>query len=403
MKKPLIREKYLSRIRPFYEDREMIKVLEGMRRCGKSTILEQIVEELLNKGVEEKDIVYINLEKRGYRGIRDGKALEALLEERCGGREDFYLLIDEAQRAKGFEEVAEAYRSEGECSIFLTGSNSYLMSGELSTYLTGRYISFDIFPFSFKEAYEFGGLKGDDDFEKLQDYLTYGGLPRRFAYEKGEVGQYVGAVIGEIVKKDLQKKVRNHELFEDVLTYVCLNPGITVSVSSIQKYLKGEGIKTSRATIAKYVELIQKAKLAYPVKPDFLKGKRSLKAHPKIYLADLGIRKALAPAMELDYSSLLENVVFLELSSRGYNVSVGHLKDGEIDFVAEKGGNLNYFQVTYSLSDEKTRKREYSSLLSLKNAYPKFVISLDPLNYDYKGIKHLRLVKDFLLDDQWEK
>lgn len=403
MKKTLIRENYLSRIRPFYEDKEMIKVLEGMRRCGKSTLLEQIIDELLKKGAKEDQIVYIDLEKRGYRNIKDGEALERLLEERFSKKKNYYLFIDEVQRAKGFEEVVESYRSEGNCSIFLTGSNSYLMSGELSTYLTGRYISFEIFPFSFKEAYEFGGLEGQDDFEKLQDYLTYGGMPRRYAYAKSEVGQYVEAVIGEIIRKDLRKKVRNYELFEDVLTYVCLNPGITVSVSSIQKYLRSEGIVTSRATIAKYVELIQKAKLAYPVKPDFLKGKRALKAHPKAYLADLGIRKALAPAMNLDYSSLLENLVFLELCSRGYNVRVGQLKDGEIDFVAEKSGELRYFQVAYSLADEKTRKREYSSLLSLTNAYPKFVVSLDPLNFDYNGIKHLRLVKDFLLGNQWEK
>lgn len=402
MTKKLIRETYLSKIRPFYDDREMIKVLEGMRRAGKSTILEQIIDELSERGVREEDIIYINLERRGYKNIKNAEALEKLLGERCESKKGFYLFVDEIQRAKGFEEVIEAYRAEGECSIFITGSNSYLMSGELSTYLTGRYISFEIYPFSFREAHLYGGLTGEDDFEKLQDYMTYGGLPRRYSYAKQEVGIYVESIIGEIIKKDLSKRVRNEELFEAVLTYICLNPGITISYSSIQKYLRGEGVKTTRKTIGKYVNLLEKAKLIYLLKPDFLKGKQSLKAHSKSYLSDLGIRKALAPAMELDYSSMLENIVFLELSSRGYRVRVGNLQKGEIDFVAEKGGKLAYFQVTYSLMETKTREREYASLLSLDNAYPKYVISLDPLNYDYRGIRHLRLIKDFLLSEEWE-
>lgn len=402
MKKELTRENYLSKIRPFYDDREMIKVLEGMRRCGKSTLLSQIAKELQSRGVPEGNLIYINLEKRGYKSIKDGAALEALLEERCAGKKDFYLFLDEIQRAKGFEEVIESYRSEGDCSIFITGSNSYLMSGELSTYLTGRYISFEILPFSFREAYAFGGLSGSDDFEKLQDYLSYGGLPRRFSYGKDEVATYMSSVIGEIVKKDLRRRVRNPELFQAILSYLCLNPGVTVSYASIEKYLKGEGVRTTRGTISKYVELLEKGKLIYRLKPDFLKGKRSLKAHEKSYLTDLGIRKALAPAMEIDYSSMIENAVFLELFSRGYLVSVGNLRNGEIDFVAEKGGRISYFQVAFSLAEEKTREREYKSLLSLKDAYPKYVISLDPLNFDYRGIRHLRLIKDFLLGDEWE-
>lgn len=398
----LKREQYLKKIRPFYDDQEMIKVLEGMRRSGKSEILNQIVKEIKSRGVPEESIIYINLEKKGFRKIRTADQLEALLEERCQGKDNFYLFIDEIQRAEGFEEVLEEYRLEGNCSIFITGSNSYLMSGELATYLTGRYISFEILPFTFQEAYEYGRLTEGNDYAKLEDYLSYGGLPYRFSYGSNEVHTYVSSVISEIIKKDLAKKVKNKELFTAILTYISVNPGIVISYASIQKYLKGEGIKTTRNTIAKYVDLLEKAKLVYLIKPSYLKGKQSMKAHPKSYLTDFGLRKAMAPATPIDYSSQIENIVFLTLLSKNYNVTVGRMNDGEIDFVAERGGKVAYFQVTVSLVDNQVREREFKSLLSVKDNYPKYIISLDPLSYSNKGIIHLKLIDDFLLNDAWE-
>lgn len=400
----LKREIYLNRIRPFYDDFGMIKVLVGMRRAGKSVILEQIMDELISNGVPSDSIIFMNLDKRPYMHLSSSDQLLQEIEKRTEGKKgSIYLFLDEIQNVKGFEVVIEALRLEGNYSIFITGSNSYLMSGELASKLTGRYISFDVYPFSFSEAYEYGRLRGNTDLEKLLDYFTYGGLPKRFDYEREDVDAYINSVIMEIIDKDLKKKVKDKGLFMRVLNFISLNSGLTFSSTRVVRYLKNEGIKTTNKTVLKYLDLIEKAKLITLLKPYAIKGKVALVPHKKAYVADFGLKRCLAPLSPIDYSSCVETIINNELLVRGYSLVVGKMHEAEIDFMARKGDDCFFIQATYLMIDEVTINREMKPLLSVKSAYPKFIISLNPLPSSQYGVRHLRLVEDFLLNHDYIK
>jgi predicted AAA+ superfamily ATPase len=398
----LIREMYLSKIRPFYDDFGLIKVIEGIRRCGKSVILEQIRDELVSKGVESSHIIFLNLDQRPYRGVKSGAKLDKLISKKWPkGDKAVYLFVDEVQNAKGFEPIIEAYRLEKNCSIFITGSNSYLLSGKLASKLTGRYIEFNIMPFSYREAVAYQKLNNPTaEALPIDDYFRCGGFPKRFDYPREEDSDlYTRSVLDEIIEKDLKKraKIRDKALFERVVQYVCLNTAATFSSKSIAKYLKTEHIKTKANTIARYLRLIQESKIISLCHRYDIRGKKTLQFYEKSYITDPALKNLFSPGARIDYSSMVETIVYNELLARGYDVQVGILPNAEIDFVVSKGLKIAYIQVAYLIPERKTEEREFSPLLEAKEAFPKYVISMDQVDFSQSGIKHLQLVRDFLL------
>ncbi|MEE3488401.1 MAG: ATP-binding protein [Bulleidia sp.] len=395
--KKLIREKYLSRIRPFYYENEIIKVLVGVRRCGKSEILSQIRDELIKNGVDEESIVFINFDKRPYKSVHTARQLEKLLDEKVIPEQQMYIFLDEIQNVENFEPVVEAFRLEENCSIFITGSNSCLLSGELATKLTGRYVEFLIQPFSFQEVVDYGGNR-EETSVSFNKYLQYGGYPYIQHLDAAPAMQYIHSVIDEIFKTDLQKrlKIRNRSLFERILRFVCTNSGWTVSTESVIRYLKSEHIRTTVKTVSKYLAGIESAKIITKCPRYDIRGKKNLQYYEKVYIVDPAFRTYFMFGSPVDYSSLLETIVFNELLSRGYEVKIGKLKKGEVDFVVSNGNTLAYVQVTYLMADPSTKKREFQSLLAIRDGYKKVILSMDPINMSQNGIENISIT-DFLL------
>ena len=402
--KQLVREKYLSRIRPFFHD-DMIKVLTGVRRCGKSTIMEQIRDELLRNGINGDNIVYLNLDLKRYRRIKTPDELERIIDSLVNAKEGMrYLFIDEIQNVSNFEEIINSYREEG-FSIFITGSNSYLLSGELVTKLTGRYLEFRIMPFTLSEIRDYLTMNGYefDSKKEFNDYLRYGGYPKRLQYEDTEAkGLYIRSVIEESMTKDIlrNRNVRNKGLMERILRLLFSTPGMTISSNSIADYLKSEHVITQYQTVIKYLDLILSSGLASKCERFDIVGKKSLKTLYKSYVADPALY-TLYPAdrHELRMGALIENIVHIELISRGYAVSVGRFRKHEVDFVVKKGAQVGYIQVSFTLSDSATEEREKAPLLRIEDGFPKYIITMDPIAMDTDGIHVLNLMDDFLLGD----
>ena len=403
--KDLSREKYLSRIRPFYGDADVIKVITGVRRCGKSTVMRQIVQELLDSGVEPSMIAYLDLDSKRYRKVSNAEELEAeidlLIPSEGPGR---YLFVDEVQNAEGFESVINAYRNDG-VSVFITGSNSYLLSGELVTKLTGRYMEFDVFPFSLSEVRDYKLLNGlgFDPNRDFQDYLVNGGFPKRFSYPDPEQqADYVGAVVREVVEKDIRKrrKFRNVQTFEKVLEYLLSTPSVTVSSTSIADFMRSEKVKVLPSTVNRYLDMIFASRLLSKCSRVDVVGRKALKTLYKSYVSDPALHAyAAGPRTGLRIGMMLENVVYNELVSRGYDVSVGKFGDREVDFVVTRGLKKAFVQVTYVMESPETEEREEAPLLALRDASPKYIITMDPVTIGRNGIVRLNLVNDFLLGD----
>ena len=401
----LHREKYLSRIRPFYDDTEVIKVITGVRRCGKSTVMRQIAKELLDSGVEQSSIAFLDLDSKRYRKVSTADELEAeidaLIPSEGQGR---YVLVDEVQNVEGFESVVNAYRNDG-ASVFITGSNSYLLSGELATKLTGRYMEFDVFPFSLSEVRDYKLLNGIDfdPNRDFQDYLVNGGFPRRFSYSDwDQQADYVRAVVGEVVDKDIRKrnKVRNLQTFERILEYLLSTPSATVSSTSIADFMKSEHVRILPSTVNRYLDMIFASRLISKCGRVDIVGRKALKTLYKSYVADPALHSyAAGPRTGLRIGMMLENVVYNELVSRGYEVAVGKFGSREVDFVVTKGLRKAFVQVTYVMESPETEDREEAPLLTLRDASPKYIISMDPVTIARNGIVRLNLVDDFLLGD----
>ncbi len=398
----LVREKYLVRIRPFYHDDSMIKVLTGVRRCGKSTILKQIMSEL-----SDNDIVYLDLDSKPHIKITTSEELEKKIDNSFSNSgKPKYLFIDEIQNVENFESLVNAYRNDG-VSVFITGSNSYLLSGELVTKLTGRYIEFPVFPFSFSEVKEFMELN-DMPFSSTKEfnaYLSRGGFPQRFRYS-GEEEQliYIKQTIENSIEKDIlnQRKVRNKQLLKRVLNFAISTPGAEISSLSIEKFLKSEKINTKPNTVNRYMDLIFASKILLKCNRFDIKGKKNLKTLYKSYVADPAIHSFYPEhRIDLRIGSILENIVYIELLSRGYEVTVGKIGTKEIDFIVTHGKDLAYVQVTYLMESKDTEDREERPLLEIRDAYPKYIISMDPVSVDNNGIKRLNLISDFLLGDEF--
>lgn len=398
------REQYLKKIRPFYDD-DLIKVITGIRRCGKSCLMATIAEELRSRGVEDKDIIYLDLDKRGNRSIKTPEQLEKKIESLLADNDFKYLFIDEVQNVRDYEEVVNAYNSDGGFSIFITGSNSYLLSGELMTKLTGRYVEFEMFTLSFSEFLDMkrfmGKAVGDARIE-FDEYLRYGGFPRSLEYEDPEAkARYIEDVVGQIVDKDIRSrnKIRNIDTFNRVMTYVINNYGAPTSLTNLHDYFtKTERIAVERRTIASYIQMLVDAKVLYRCERFDLKSRKSLRGEEKYYLADPGIYFARNVDVRLNYGPSLENALYIYLRSRGYKLSVGRIGKLECDFIARRRNAYAYIQVSMTIADRNVEEREYRPFSYIRDGYPRYLFTLDPLLQERDGVRHLNMVS-FMKDN----
>lgn len=396
------REEYLKSIRGFYHDTEIIKVITGVRRCGKSSIMHMIMDELLNSGVSEDNCIFIDLDSRNFKKIKTEKDLEELLDSYSNTIGTKYVFIDEIQNVKNFEEVINAFRNDGEYSIFITGSSSYLLSGELVTKLTGRYIEFEVFTLSFYEYLEmkkfFNKPIDSNILNELNNYIIEGGFPKTVQYDSIiDKRSYTKAVVTEIFEKDIKKrvKVRTFETLKIVMDFIINNYGQTISVLSIQKGLENASIKVKRETITKYIEILVNAKIIYQCDRFDMKSKRSLKGEKKYYLADSSLYYSMNTDNRINYGPALENAIYTYARSKKYNVSVGRIGVLECDFILRDDYlNYAYLQVAYTiLESKKTEDREYTPLELIKDNYPKYVLTTDFLIQKRNGIIHANIAE----------
>lgn len=402
------REKYLKKIRPFYSEEDLIKVITGVRRCGKSSLMETICDELKQTmGVKDEQIIYIDLDSRKNRNIKTADALETLIESQTTPKEKIYLFIDEIQNVDSFEEVINGYRTDGGYSIFITGSNSYLLSGELSTKLTGRYIEFELYTLSFDEYLEMKRFYNKDinpnTIVELNNYILEGGFPRTIQFDDLQVKRtYTESVVREIFEKDIRKrvKIRNREAFESVEHFIIKNFGATTSISGLQESLEKNGMKISRATLSNYIKILVDAKILYECIRFDMKSKRSLSGEKKYYVSDLSFYFSLNTDNKINYGPVLENIVYFYAKSQGYSISVGRIGKLECDFILrDHKMNYAYVQVAYTIALSKiTVDREYKSLESIRDNYPKYVMTTDYLLQNRNGIKHVNLI-DFIISN----
>jgi predicted AAA+ superfamily ATPase len=394
------REVYLSRIRGFY-DSDLIKILVGIRRCGKSVILNQIIDELKEKGCDDKHIIYINFEYIEYEYLKDYIKLNTYIKEQLTDKKKYYIFLDEIQKVDKFEEVVNSLRaSTNNTSIFITGSNSKLLSQELSTVLSGRYVLFNIFPLSYKEFVELSNKKADDE-ETFWDYLKWGGLPNRCQFEKeNNIKDYLHSVFDSIILRDVVDRLglKDTMLFDLLLQYIVDTTGREFSAENVIAFLKNEGKSISTETLYIYLDALCKALIIKKIYRYDIHGKAILKTLNKYYMTDLGIAQIKNNDFEINKSFAIENVVYNELLIRGYDVYIGKTKDGEVDFIATKDNKKEYFQVSYLLADEKVIEREFKAFLSIPDNYPKYVISLDKTDFSKNGIIHKNIVK-WLLEE----
>ncbi len=398
------REQYLKLIQPFYDD-DLIKVITGIRRCGKSCLMATIAEELRDRGVEDKDIIYLDLDKRGNRSIKTPEQLEEKIESLLTDDDFKYLFIDEVQNVRDYEEVVNAYNSDGGFSIFITGSNSYLLSGELMTKLTGRYVEFEMFTLSFSEFLDMKGFMGKEVSDariEFDEYLRYGGFPRSLEYEDPEAkARYIEDVVGQIVDKDIRSrnKIRNIDTFNRVMTYVINNYGAPMSLTNLHDYFtKSERIAVERRTIAAYIQMLVDAKVLYRCERFDLKSRKSLRGEEKYYLADPGIYFARNVDVRLNYGPSLENALYIYLRSRGYKLSVGRIGKLECDFIARRRNAYAYIQVSMTIADRDVEEREYRPFGYIRDGYPRYLFTLDPLLQERDGVRHLNMVS-FMKDN----
>lgn len=394
------RENYLLRIRGFYHDTGLIKVITGIRRCGKSCLMQTIAEELKETGVALENIVYINLDKRGFKSIKTPDQLEIVIDELCTVSGIKYLFIDEIQNVENFEEVINAFREEEEYSIFITGSNSYLLSGELITKLTGRYLEFEMYPLTFDEYLgmkEFMKLPVDTDVTiEFENYIAEGGFPKALSYSNlSDKRAYVKGVITEIFEKDIRKrvKIRNVSVFNTVQTYIINNFGATTSLTNILDDLHKAGSNITRETLNRYIHILIEAKILYKCERFDLKSRRSISGEQKYYLADLSFYFAANTDNRINYGSVLENIVYIYARAKDYAVSVGRIGKLECDFIMRNATmQYSYVQVAMTiLGSRNTEDREYRPLEAINDNYPKYVITRNDLIQQRNGIIHVNI------------
>lgn len=400
------REEYMKQIRPFIGN-ELIKVLTGIRRCGKSVMLELIQNELLEQGVTKTQFISMNFEKMSNSKFCNAQALHDEIESRIKNiHGKAYLFFDEIQEVTDWEKCINSCRIEFDCDIYITGSNAKLLSGELATYLAGRYVEFVIYPFSFAEFLEYRKQKNlpSDSSAAFRDYVQIGGMPflTNLAGNQDACIQYLRDVYNSVVLKDviMRNNIRDVDLLERIITYVLANVGHSFSANSLTKYFVSEHRKVSHDTILNYTKACLDAFLFYKVSREDLIGKKILSVNEKYYVADHGLREAIYGQNNRDIEQTLENIVCIELLRRGYNVTVGKSNTKEVDFIAVKNSSKIYVQVTYLLANQDTINREFGVYSSIPDNYPKYVVSMDEFDMSRDGILH-RNIRDFLLDSNW--
>lgn len=396
----ILRENYLERIRPFY-DLDIIKVLIGSRRSGKSKVLELIQTELIQKGVNKENILFINFEDLDYEEIDDYKKLNTYVKSKLKDGKN-YLFFDEIHHVKQFEKVINSFRATIDCSIFITGSNSKLLSNEISSLLTGRIIEFTIYPFNYQESLNFRNTNNipieDNSFN---NFLVLGGYPFRFNLpNEQDVKHYLNELFDNICNKDIYTRdiSLEKEKFTKVCEYILINAGNDFNPENICNYLKSNngGVEyISLRSIYNYIEKMESVFLIKPIYRYNIAGKQALKSNPKYYAIDNGFRSIKVNSNDYDRGKFLENLICIELLSRGYEVFIGKTYKGEVDFVVMKNSKKCFIQVTYVMESDETIKREFGAFSPIKDSSPKYVLSLDTIDMSRNGISHINIV-DFL-------
>lgn len=386
-------------------DTEDIKVITGVRRCGKTVLLKQIIDELENRGIASENIIYMSFESSKYKNIRNDDDLDEFIFSKTNNLNGkIYLLFDEIQKVKNWEVSLNSYRVDLECDIYITGSNSQLLSGELATLISGRYISINMLPFSFKELIQYHDEMHEniDEIKLFEQYLSYGGFPGLLNYENEEKEKYLYDLYSTIVLNDIlyKNKVKDLDLLERLMEFMISNVGQLFSANSISKYIKNENRKTTPHTIINYMDYARNAFIFYQIKRENIKQKRKLLISDKYYLVDSGFYFIFNGSTQRNWGQLLKNIVFLELIRQGYSITIGKIQDLEVDFVCRKANQIKYIQVSQSILDENTRKREFKSLEKISDSYPKYVISMDSFDFSANGIIHLNII-DFLKSENF--
>jgi uncharacterized protein len=383
-----------------FKDKNLIKVITGIRRSGKSILLQQFCDYLKASGVDEDRIVMINFESLHYENIKDYKALYQYISKTIIPNKTTYILLDEIQEVGNWEKALASFQVDFQCDIYITGSNAYMLSSELATHISGRYVEIHMLPLSFREY--LSGIKADKDLA-FNQYLEYGGLPGLLELNSRDdlYRHYMEGVYNTIVIKDIlgRSNIKETDLLESILLYMIDNIGNLISANNIANYLTSSGRKTYPSTVSEYLNSLEKAFVLYKAKRYNIRGKRLLSSPYKYYLVDTGFRNIVLGRREMDIGRVLENIVYLELKRRGYDLNIGIESNFEVDFVASRGTEKSYYQVCLSLADDDVRKRELRSLQMIKDNYPKFLLTMDfHVKEEISGIKLLN-IKDFLLED----
>ena len=397
----IIREIYLSKIRPFY-NQDLIKVIMGIRRCGKSVLLLQIINELKEEGIEEKQIIYINFENEDYSFIKNDIDLHNYIKEKITNNEKYYLFFDEIQNVKDWENAINSFKASKNVSIFITGSNSDLLSGELATHLAGRYVSFKIYPLTFSEVCQLKDIKEKEDIEEaFDDYITWGGMPQRFMLtDEMQTKTYLSDIYDSIVVKDIITRfgIKDLDLFNRIVGYIVTTPSQNFSAESLSNYFANkDNREVSKVTLYNYLEYMTKAMLINKADRYDIRGKRILNGKYKYYLTDLGLGQVKNIGKRQQLGAYLENIVYNELISRGYDVKIGNLEKAEIDFIATRFKEKIYIQVAYILADDTVIDREFGAYKGIEDNYPKYVLTMDKHDFSQEGIIHKNVI-DWLLE-----
>ena len=397
----VIRERYLKLIRPFY-NQELIKVLIGIRRSGKSVILTQIIDELKKSKTDDAHIIYVNFEDYDFEEYTEPKKLNNYIKEKIVDDKKYYIFFDEIQNVSEWEKVVNSLRATKNTSIFITGSNSDLLSSDLATHIAGRYVSFTITPFTFAEVCELLNITDKKDLEEtFTDYIKWGGMPQRFMQEDDISRKtYLNDIYDSIVIKDIVKRfnIKDIDLLNRIVTYILTTPSQMFSPESLRKYMLSESRNVSLETLYNYLDYITRANLITKAERYDIRGKRILTGKYKYYLTDLGFTNILSEGKKEQLGSYLENIVYNELVARGYNVKIGTLENAEIDFIATRFDEKIYIQVTYILSDDTVINREFGAYKNIEDNYPKYVLSMDKFDFSQNGIIHKNII-DWLLNN----
>lgn len=404
----IIRKEYLEQLRQ-WQNEKIIKVITGIRRCGKSTLLKEFQEFLIEQGISEEQIISINFEDLAYEELQDYKKLYKYIEKRIIPEKPIYIFLDEIQKVEQFEKVVDSLHIKDNVDVYITGSNAFLLSGELATLLSGRYIEINMLPLSFREYVEATDNENSD--EEFRDYLQYGGMPYSVTLGKNQnqIDTYLEGIYNTILIKDIEersirkesdpnrRKISDVSLLKNIARFLAGSVGSPISKKKIAGYVTSTGRKVSQSTISDYVDALVEPYIFYEVHPINVSGKQLLKNVSKYYIADLGIRNFILPKQRYDLGFSLENTIYFELRRRGYEVCVGRLGEQEVDFVARKNGRYEYFQVTANMTDQATFEREMSPFLKIQDNYPKTILTLDRFTLgNYDGVEVVNAI-DWLM------